>query len=192
MPGLSAQKLTHSQEGEKEFGDWLVNHRLQGALSAESSNDKTNLYQSQLQEAIDRCYPITTMRRKSSDPPWINGSVRHKIMKRKRLYKIEGRSDRWKAMKKAIEELIRKRRDTYRTVQLENFTDKDAQRSFFKNIKAYQTRDRPKPFDVRTLCPGRTDQEVSERRTWPGVSIGIVPPRCTNYCRQVPPDSQLP
>ena len=113
----------YSQEGEKEFGDWLVNHRWQGALDAESSNYKTNLYQSQLQEAIDRCFPIKTTRCKSTDLPWINGLVRHKIMKRKRLYMIEGRSDRWKAMKKAIEELIKKRRDTYRTVQLENFTE---------------------------------------------------------------------
>ena len=65
-------------------------------------------------------------------------------------------------MKKETDDLIKKRRSVYRSVQLANLTDRDAQRSFFKNIKAYKTGDRPKVFDVRTLCPGKTDGEVAE------------------------------
>ena len=38
----------------------------------------------------------------------------------------------------------------------------DARRNFFRNVKALQTRDRPKPFNVRSLFPGRTDEEVAE------------------------------
>ena len=151
-----------SPEAEKLFGDWIVHHKWEGVLAASTSNEKADLYQAQIMDAIDRFFPLVTTRRKSTDPPWINGTVRWKIAKRKRLYKLEGRSDRWKAMKKETDNLIKKRRSVYRSVQLANLTDRDAQRSFFKNIKAYKTGDRPKVFDVRTLCPGKTDGEVAE------------------------------
>ena len=39
--------------------------------------------------------------------------------------------------------------------------DKDGERHFFKNVKNYQSKDRPVPFDVRSLYPGRSDLEVA-------------------------------
>ena len=32
----------------------------------------------------------------------------------------------------------------------------------FKNVKHYRSRERPKPFDVKTLFPGRSSREVAE------------------------------
>lgn len=38
----------------------------------------------------------------------------------------------------------------------------DARRNFFRNVKAFKSKDRPQPFDVRSLLPGKTDQEVAD------------------------------
>ena len=65
-------------------------------------------------------------------------------------------------MKKIIEELIKKRRDKFNEVQRTNLTGPDSQRSFFKNVKAYSTCDRPREFDVRDLRPGKSDAEIAE------------------------------
>ena len=59
--------------------------------------------------------------------------------------------------------MIAKRKEKYRIVQINNLTHpRDSNRSFFKSIKAFGTTDKPKQFDVRTLCPGKDDQEVAE------------------------------
>ena len=48
--------------------------------------------------------------------------------------------------------------DSQRLVLLAN----DGDRCFFKNIKSYMTKEKPKPFDVSSLFPGKTDNEVAE------------------------------
>ena len=40
-------------------------------------------------------------------------------------------------------------------------TAPDAASQFFKNVKAYSSCEKAKPFDVRDLCPGRTDSEAA-------------------------------
>ena len=50
---------------------------------------------------------------------------------------------------------------TYQDSQRIVLLARDGHRCFFKNAKAYMSKDRPKPFTVRTLFPGRTDAEVA-------------------------------
>ena len=38
----------------------------------------------------------------------------------------------------------------------------DSNRSYFKNVKAYKTASRPKPYDILLLFQGKTDLEVAE------------------------------
>ena len=38
----------------------------------------------------------------------------------------------------------------------------DARRNFFRNVKAFKFKDRPKQFDVRSLFPGKADRDVVE------------------------------
>ena len=142
-------------EAEKLFADWLVHHKWEAVLAAPTSNQKADLYQAQVNEAVDRFFPLITTRRKSSDPPWINWKIRRKIAKRRRLYKLEGRSDRWKALKKETDDLIKKRRAVYRSVQLANLTDKDAQRSFFKNIRRTKRGTDRRPLMFGLSAPAR-------------------------------------
>ena len=37
----------------------------------------------------------------------------------------------------------------------------DSNRAYFKNVKAYKSAECPKPYDVRLLFPGKSDQEVA-------------------------------
>ena len=41
-------------------------------------------------------------------------------------------------------------------------TAPDASRSFFKNVKAYKSKEKPNEFDVRELYEGKNDTEVAE------------------------------
>ena len=59
--------------------------------------------------------------------------------------------------------MIRTRRDNYFAVQKKIILADDGSRVFFKNVKRYKSSDKPAVFDVKTLCPGDSDQAVAEK-----------------------------
>ena len=59
-------------------------------------------------------------------------------------------------------DLIAKRRKKYLESQKKGLLVEDATRIFFRNVKAFQAKERPKAFDVRVLFPGKDDVEVAE------------------------------
>ena len=88
--------------------------------------------------ALEAFFPLITTRRKSSELPWINQRIRKRIRQRKDVYKKEGRSARWKRLKKITDEMLAARKKRYVEVQKNNLTGEDAQRNFFKNVKNIQ------------------------------------------------------
>ena len=57
--------------------------------------------------------------------------------------------------------MIRDRRRIYLDSQKECLLVEDATRNFFRNVKAFKTKDRPKAFDPMSLFPGKTEAEVA-------------------------------
>ena len=47
-------------------------------------------------------------------------------------------------------------------VQKDNLLADDSDRAYIKNVKAYKSAERPKPYDVRLLFPRKSDLEVAE------------------------------
>ena len=105
---------------------------------------------------------MQTTKRKSGDLPWVNHAIRKRIKQRKAVYRREGRSSTWKRLKKVTEAMLSKRKEKYVLVQKDNLLARDSDRAYFKNVKSYKTASRPKPFDVTTLFPGKSEEEVAE------------------------------
>ena len=82
----------YDDEAVREFGRWVVLHDWIDVITAEGSDRKADVYQGQLDAAMDRFFPIRTTRRKSSDLPWINRAILKRIRRRNRIYRKEGRS----------------------------------------------------------------------------------------------------
>ena len=101
-------------------------------------------------------------RRKSTELLWINARIRQLIRRRRAIFKESGRNAKWRRWKKFIEELIKTRRDGYFAVQKTIILDEEKSRVFFKNVMRYKSSDKPPVFDVRSLCPGKSDLEVAE------------------------------
>ena len=127
-----------------------------------TSNGKAEIYQREVVGAMEACFPLITVKRKSTDPPWINGAIRRKLQKRRGVYRREGRASKWKRLKKATERMIEKRKEKYVLSQKDALLAKDGDRNFFKNVKNYQSHERPVPFDVTTLFPGKSEGEVAK------------------------------
>ena len=152
-----------NDESVKQFGDWIVSKDWKELVQLQSSDEQADLYQSTITEAINEFFPLRTTRRKSSDPPWINKSIKKQIRRRKRLFKDSGgRTPEWKRLKKKIQKQIDARCKVYQESQKIALLASDGLRSFFKNTKNYLSKQRPKAFDVMDLFPGKQEAEVSE------------------------------
>ena len=94
----------------------------------------------------------------------MNKRTRKLIKDRKRMFWDAGgkRTDAWKEEKKRVAGLVRERKREFMRTQKMHLLEEDANRNFFKHVKNFSKYERPPQFDVRTLLPGKTDQEVSE------------------------------
>ena len=144
------------------FGSWLVSQEWREVFRAEGSNTKAQAYERAIMGGVAMHFPLKTTRRKDTDPPWLNDTVRRKIRRRKAIYRREGRSVAWKCLKKATLQLLQRRMRVYQDSQRLVLLADDGDRSFFKNVKAYMTKEKPRPFSVSTLFPGKQDSEVAE------------------------------
>ena len=146
----------------KKFGEWLVMKDWTAVLQATTSDTKADLFQNELQWAVESFFPLVTVKRRDIDPPWINSNVKKIIKARKRVYRIdEKRNTEWKTLKKRTENLIERRKKKYQDLQRIKLLADDADRNFFRNTKNYMSKQRPKLFDVLDLFPEKSEQEVS-------------------------------
>ena len=112
--------------------------------------------------AMNSLFPTKTTRRKSTDLPWINNDIRRKIVRRKAIFRDEGRSARWRRHKTITDRIIKDRRERYFGNQKMHILAKDAARVFFKNVRRYKSVDKPPVFDVRSLRPGVPNVDLAE------------------------------
>ena len=150
-------------ESRKKFGEWIVLKDWEEVIQATGSDKKAEIYQKEIQWALEAFFPLITVRRRDTDPPWINPAIKKLIRARKRVYKdTEKRKGEWKELKRKTEELIEKRKKKFQDSQKLKLLADDAERNFYRNTKNYLSKQRPKPFDVLDIFPGKSETEASE------------------------------
>ena len=152
----------YNAESESLFREWLASMTWDELHREPTSNGKGGIYQREVTAAQNRFFPEITVKRKASEPPWFNWKIKKKMRQKKGIYKREGRSPKWRRVKKILEDLIDKRRQNYAGSQKDALMAQDGERNFFKNVRSYQSYEREKPFNVADLFPGKGDQEVAE------------------------------
>ena len=151
-----------SEEARKDFGTWVMTQDWAEVLLTKGATAKARAYQDLIDAAMDTFFPLRTTRRKSTDPPWLSKKILKRIKRRNAIYVKEGKSPLWHYMKKNLDQEIKDRKAGFMTIKKEQLTAKDANRSFFRLVKAFNTPEKPQTFDVRSLRPGASDQEVAE------------------------------
>ena len=160
---ISYSYQAYSHEGSMSFLEELAGTDWQEVLQARTTDSKVEIFQTKLQKLMDEHFPWKTTVRRETDPPWINDYILNLIAKRRKIYDREGRSPRWKKLKKRTARICKKRARVYMQRQKETMTAPDASRAFFKNVKAYQCREKPPEFNPRDLYPENDDKEVAEK-----------------------------
>lgn len=55
---------------------------------------------------VDKHFPLKTIRRREDNLLWINDNSLNKIIRKKIVYKLEGKSSRWHALCQDLDEYI--------------------------------------------------------------------------------------
>ena len=76
---MSYEYRYYNAESEALFGRWLAGHNWGNLLAADGSNLKTQIYQQEVVGALERYFPLVTVKRRSCDPPWYNWKVKKRI-----------------------------------------------------------------------------------------------------------------
>ena len=152
-----------NEDSDRLFGEWLAGKDWAELVQTPTSDAKAEMYQRDINEAIEACFPLRTTKRRSIDPPWINPAVKKLIKGRKRVFmETDGRTSEWKEVKKKMGDLIKKRCKKFQTNQKSKLLANDGDRVFFKQTKNYLSKQWPKPFEVLDMFPGQSEQEVAD------------------------------
>ena len=162
VPTVKYSYRHYTDQGADKFYELLSSQSWGPVFSAVGASEKVVVFQQILDSLVNICFLLKTTVKRVSDPPWVNNKIRKLSRKRRKVYDREGRSVRWKALKKQCKDLYNKRAATYMEEQKKVLTAPDASRAFFKNVKAYQSREKPPNFDVRELFPEESDDMIAD------------------------------
>ena len=73
----------YNEKSVKAFKNWVVLHDWRKVYNTSGSNEMTEGYQDMIKWALDKFFLLKTMRKKSSDLPWMNNKLRKMIENRK-------------------------------------------------------------------------------------------------------------
>ena len=154
----------YNDDSVERFREWVVMHGWEEVKEGRTADEKAEAYQALVVGAVERFFPLRTVKRKSTDPPWLDKKTLKMIDQRKELYIQEGgRTAVWKEEKKRTADAVKKRKRVFFDRQREHILDEDASRNFYKHVRNFGKAERPKLFDVRELLPaGLSDKEAAD------------------------------
>ena len=98
-----------TDEGKKKFQELVVEFNWE-AICRGNSSEAADELREVLDKMVHDCFPLVTVNTKSTDDPWITKAVKKLIRRRRRVFVKEGRSERWKRLKKQTEEMIEEKK----------------------------------------------------------------------------------
>ena len=152
----------YSKEGEELFGERLLQTNWQEIAGECSSATAANL-EKKLTEIHNECFPIKRTAIRSCDPPWYTKKLKRMIRNRKRLFKRQGRSARWKKKKKEIEaEELRLKTEYFQNVK-KKIKEAGNNKAYYVAANSLQTGGFNSRWRVQSMFPGKANQEIAEK-----------------------------
>ena len=153
----------YTESGAEAFLQDLNCQKWDRVYQAPDTDRKTEIFQEIVDSLLNKHFKWKTTIRREDEPPWINDTLRRLWKKRRKIYDREGRSRRWRKLKKKAASIYRERAAKYLEIQKERLTGPEASKHFFKHVKSYSCREKPKSFEVGDLFPELDESQAAEK-----------------------------
>ena len=111
----------------------------------------------------DKHFPVHTRTIKSSDPPWMTNGVRKIVRKKRKRYRKHKKDRGWKILEQAAKEETYKAKTGFLGKVRERVFSSGNSGDFFKAINCLKSKDAPRPWDISTLMPGLSDEDIANK-----------------------------
>ena len=154
----------YTEEGMADFKckllqvDWMAEF---GELE-EDVNMLVDKMDETLGNLLDQCFKMTKIKIKSTDSPWMTREVKRKIRRRKKYYAKNGNNIIWQQKRDAVYEAVNKAKKAYLAREEEKLTQPGSNRLAYRAIQNLRSHDKPKTWDIKSLNPKLSDEELSE------------------------------
>ena len=158
-------KFKHRPFSEKKaeaFGrdlaavDWAEIHCLPVDEAVDFMNHR-------FQEIYRKNFPEETKWIKSSDPPWFTKRARRATEKKRKCFRRRGKGTAWRRVCQDTEKIIAQAKKDFISKVKKGFLETKNSRSWFKAIKSLKTKEVEKPWNVRSLFPETSDEEIANK-----------------------------
>ena len=84
----------YNDASAEKFREWVVFHDWCAVLSAPDAESKAEAYQDTVIKAVEKCFPLRKVRRKDTDPPWLDKRTKKMIKDCGSLCNLNNRSSK--------------------------------------------------------------------------------------------------
>ena len=116
-----------------------------------------------LQGFVGQCFPLQERKTRSIGAPWFNSKTRREVEKKRRVYKREGKSERYHRARKECEAVCLEAKKNFWDGIVEKSKKMGNSRSWFQTVKMFKTKEFSQPWDISDMFPGETDNLICER-----------------------------
>ena len=113
-----------TEVGLKKFQEWIIDEQWSDVYLEESAHVKAKLFQDLLLSKVDEYFPERTLKLKSDDQPWISFQLKKLDRRRKRVYRKERRSSKWKKLDSEFKKEVKLAKENFYKKSIEDLKQK--------------------------------------------------------------------
>ena len=150
-----------SKKGTEKFGekllltDWSTIERASASESALALNDL-------LQQLVAECFPEKVKKINSNDAPWCDDKVRKLSRKKARVYRSEGKSERFKLIRKECDDAVTVARKNFLGKVLDKVKQTRNSAPFYRTVNIFKSKEAPIKWMIQSMYPDMSDAEIAE------------------------------
>ena len=151
-----------SKSGIEKMKNWFIDQSWEKVLEASTAHEKASVFQEMLLNILDEFFPEKSRKINNDDQPWMSNKLKKMDRKRKRVYRKERRSEKWKEMNKMFKIETRNAKAQFYKKTISNLKQSDPGKwySWLKRISCHDQKDQKLNIDDIAHL---SDQEQAEK-----------------------------
>ena len=150
----------YTERGEQIFGHLLA--KTEWAFLYQC-HDRAAALRDRLDEYTDIAFPLKTRIVRNTDKPWITTEIRQLARRKKREYKNNRRSLRWKVLEEKLERKLKTSRKEFFDRIKKKVAESSNTREYFRAVKMLEEGDGKKDgWTIERMFPSKSNAEIAE------------------------------
>ena len=125
-------------------------------------DQKAAAFHELLMAEVNKAFPITKHKIRSTDDPWIDEATKKAIKRRKDVFYEEQRSDNWKNVKSLTDGMVARRKKKYYQAEAEKLAQEGSHTTPYKALKNICEKERAPTWTVRSIRTSVSAEEQAE------------------------------